>query len=244
VDNLALLRENPGLLYLKIATWMRRDIASGVLARGQRLPSLEDLAGKFGVSLVTIRQAVALLEQDRLLKRYQGRGTFVSDDPKVGRWLTLRSDMSSLLHHLEGKEPRLLATPDDGRGMPSLAPDEGRLAPAYRSMRRVHYSGEVAYALIDIFLDRRIYERAPATFDRKMIISTLAKLKGIKIERVRQTVSFSTADPETAQHLSCPVNGPIGDVRRVITDESGTAIYVGETKYRGDFVKLEFNLEA
>jgi GntR family transcriptional regulator len=40
-----------------------------------------------------------------------------------------------------------------------------------------------------------------------------------------------------------PVNSGIGVVLRVIIDADGRAIYVGQAKYRGDFVNLEFDLE-
>ena len=75
-----------------------------------------------------------------------------------------------------------------------------------------------------------------------MVIPVLESRPDVAINDVRQTFAFSTADIETASHLEIPVNAPIGDVRRVLIDEDGCAVYVGETLYRGDFVKLEVNL--
>jgi GntR family transcriptional regulator len=109
-------------------------------------------------------------------------------------------------------------------------------------MRRVHAVDGIPYAVIDIYLDRRCYVRAPHEFDSKMVTPVLESLAGIEINDVRQTFAFSTADIETASLLEIPVNGPIGDVRRVLIDRNGCAVYVGETLYRGDFVKLEVNL--
>ena len=237
------LRDEPGPLYLKIATLMRRDIADETLKPGQRLPALDQIARELGVAVVTIRQAIALLEQEGLVSRRQGKGTFVSEAPEAGRVLVLRSDFKSLLQHLEGKKPELLLVADEV-AVPMVHPDEGMLAPTYRYMRRIHRWRKLAYALINIYLDRRIYDLAPDMFDNEMVISTLAKLDAVHVQRVRQQVAFTTADPQTAGLLELPVNGPIGDVRRIITDDDGNILYVGETKYRGDFVKLEFDIDA
>jgi GntR family transcriptional regulator len=84
--------------------------------------------------------------------------------------------------------------------------------------------------------------KAPEAFDSQMVIPVLESLADVEIKDVRQTFAFSTADIETASLLDIPVNAPIGDVRRVLLDQDGCAIYIGETLYRGDFVKLEVNL--
>ena len=235
------ISEGQGPLYLQIATLIRRRIRSGLWKPGERIPSLEAVARELDVAVVTVRQAVGLLEEDGLLRRRQGKGTFVSDDPWHGRWLHLRSDWTSLIQHLEGKEPRLLKV-EDGDRQPTLGADEGKPAPAYHYMRRVHSVDGVPYALIDIYLDRRCYAKAPKAFDAEMVIPVLESLPDVTIKDVRQTFAFSTADIETASILEIPVNAPIGEVRRVLLSDTGCAIYVGETLYRGDFVKLEVNL--
>ncbi|MEQ9491622.1 MAG: GntR family transcriptional regulator [Alphaproteobacteria bacterium] len=236
------LREDRSPLYLKIATQMRREVESGNWKPGYRLQSLASIAEDLGVAVVTIRQAVALLEQEGLLIRKQGLGTFVTEAPPTQRWIVLGSDWSSLLGHLEGKKPHLVQMADT-IGQPTLSSGDGTAAESYKYMRRVHYWDDKAYALINIYLDRAVYRMAPKQFAENMVISTLAKTQGINAKNMRQTISFTTADPETAAMLKISVNAPIGEVRRVITDPDGKVIYVGETKYRGDFVKLEMNLE-
>jgi GntR family transcriptional regulator len=39
--------------------------------------------------------------------------------------------------------------------------------------------------------------------------------------------------------LRIPLNSPVGEVRRVLQDQNGVVIYLGEAIYRGDMVKLE-----
>jgi len=237
----ARLRHEPGPLYLKIATLIRRNVETNLWPAGYRLRPLATLAEDYGVAVVTVRQAVALLEEEGLLRRYQGRGTFVADNPKAGRWLVLGPDFSSLLGHLEGKNAEKIKIA--GRiADPVLFPEDGKPAPAYQYMQRVHRWDDVAYAVIDIYLDRDIYLKARKRFDKEMIIPTLNALAGVDIANIRQTFSFTTADHVTASLLDIAINAPIGDVRRVITAADGSILYVGETKYRGDFVKLEMDI--
>ena len=230
-----------GPLYIQIATTLRRDISNGILKPGERLPSITELAVTHSVSVITIRQSIELLEMEGLLQRFQGRGTFVSDHPGVGMSITLKSDWDSLLYHLEGKKPTLIQMVDKV-ATPMLDPALGKLEREYRYMRRVHSFSNTPYALINIFLSTRIFDLDPEGFKQDMVISRLSELPEAGVARMQQRVSFTTADAETAGHLKLPVHSAVGDVLRVITDRHGQAIYVGQTKYRGDFVKIEFDI--
>ena len=56
---------------------MRRDVVAGLWRPGAQLPSETSLAERLGVSIGTLRKALAALERERLIERRQGRGTFV-----------------------------------------------------------------------------------------------------------------------------------------------------------------------
>lgn len=53
------------------------QISSGQLSRGDRLPSHIQLSEEFGVAPLTVRQVLARLEEEGIVERAQGRGTFV-----------------------------------------------------------------------------------------------------------------------------------------------------------------------
>jgi DNA-binding transcriptional regulator YhcF (GntR family) len=64
-------------------TWaLRSRIAEGRFAPGQRLPGLRDLAEATGVNVNTVRAVYQRLEQDGLIDRQQGSGTFVATAPQ------------------------------------------------------------------------------------------------------------------------------------------------------------------
>jgi GntR family transcriptional regulator len=82
-------------LYHQVRESLTDRIGSGAWCPGQLLPSEGDLALEFGVSKITIRQAMQLLQNQGLVERVQGRGTFVSR-PKVLHNLMELSTRSSL----------------------------------------------------------------------------------------------------------------------------------------------------
>jgi GntR family transcriptional regulator len=65
--------------YVEIADYLRRLIAAS--RPGDRLPSEAELCERFGVSRMTVRQAVQVLANERLLVRRRGEGTFTA--PRV-----------------------------------------------------------------------------------------------------------------------------------------------------------------
>ena len=68
--------------YLTVADALRREIAAGVFRDGQALMTEEELRLRFGVSRQTVRQAISLLEDDGLVDRRRGSGTYVRHGPR------------------------------------------------------------------------------------------------------------------------------------------------------------------
>ena len=64
--------------YKSIYMDMARKIQSGEFPAGSRLPYERELCAQYGVERVTIRHALQLLEEDNLIQKQAGRGSFVS----------------------------------------------------------------------------------------------------------------------------------------------------------------------
>ncbi len=65
--------------YMELVEWIQEQISSKNLLPGQKLCSENELKDKFGVSRQTVRHAIGLLEQEGVLRRVQGSGTFIND---------------------------------------------------------------------------------------------------------------------------------------------------------------------
>lgn len=97
VDGVQLLsRESVVPLYYQLQEVLKQEIESGRWTAGTRLPSEHELARRFGVSRIVVRQALEILKKDRQIVTVQGSGSFVAP-PKV--------------EHEVGSLSRLLAGP-------------------------------------------------------------------------------------------------------------------------------------
>ena len=68
----------PAPLYLQVGKLLVGRIASGAWKPGELIPSEMELARELGVSQGTVRKAIIGMEAQRLVVRYQGRGTYVA----------------------------------------------------------------------------------------------------------------------------------------------------------------------
>jgi DNA-binding GntR family transcriptional regulator len=68
-------------LYEQVADRIEGFISKGIYEPGERLPSIRRLAGQFGVSINTIREAYGLLEDRRIAQARSGSGYFVAHLP-------------------------------------------------------------------------------------------------------------------------------------------------------------------
>ena len=70
--------------YQQVYTALRRDIQSGRLGEGARLPSEAELVRQFGASRITVGRAVRDLQSAGLVERRAGSGSFVRTAAKTG----------------------------------------------------------------------------------------------------------------------------------------------------------------
>ena len=68
-------------IYMQIIERLHRMMVAGVLAPGDQLPTVRQLAGELEINFNTVARAYRWLEQAGLLSMCQGRGTFVLDRP-------------------------------------------------------------------------------------------------------------------------------------------------------------------
>jgi DNA-binding GntR family transcriptional regulator len=124
--------DDPRPPYLQVAADLRASIASGVFAPGGRLPSGRELARRYGVALMTMQKALALLRDEGLVVSYQGRGVFVCSpgsesavpaSPEfvaiMGEITALRESMEQTTRRLEERLSRLEQAPAATKPRPS-----------------------------------------------------------------------------------------------------------------------------
>lgn len=197
---------------------------------------------EFDVARVTVRQAINLLAKDGLVSPQRGRGTFVNAFPARAPSLRLGMTLRDLAAVYRHDKPQLTLI-EQTSATPRLNAADGKPAPRYHFMRRVHSRDGTAYCVISIYLDQRVFRMAPKRFRQETVIPVLLEISRVKIASARQTLAIGSADMEVAEHLKVAVNTPVAEVRRVCTAPDGTVIYLGEVTYRGDYIHLEMDLK-
>lgn len=77
-------RSGPAALHDQVAAQIRRAIAEGEAAPGERLPLAADLAAVLGVNKNTVLRALRILRDEGLLEFRRGRGITVAGTPQRG----------------------------------------------------------------------------------------------------------------------------------------------------------------
>jgi GntR family transcriptional regulator len=221
---------------------LRGRIEAGRWKLGDKLPAIPELAAEFSASIVTIRQALALLEADGVVARRRGIGTTIERDLSRTRWVSLPVTLKQLVETIDSVKPQVLNV-RHGASLPEVPvhADE-RAAARYVRMRRVHMRHERPYCLIDLALDERIYRRRPQKYSRYPVLSIMSEAGFLDGVQARQQLTIRSAEADEAAHLLIEPGGAVADVRRTIVDARGVVIYAAVVLYPSRTVRLDMNL--
>jgi GntR family transcriptional regulator len=230
-------------LYVSLSNLLRVEITEGRWPAGAQLPTIAELAQRYGVARVTIRQALGVLSAAGLIHAIQGKGTFVAEHFDRRKRIELDSNWQSFLATLDGNSAESLEI-RKSCGLPEGLQSEGKSLADYRYMKRIHRSRTEAYCVIEIYVANDYYKRAAKSFDMQMVIPNLVKLARSKLKRMKQSLRIISADLFIAQSLDIPLNAPIGEVRRIITTWDDEIVYYAVGQYRGDLVVFNTTIDV
>lgn len=241
-DSLELNRKLP--LWYQVSQSLRASILGRPPEAPLRLPTEDALAEHYGVSVLTMRQALKELETEGLISRHRRRGTFIEPDARRGRPVRLLGSVDTIVAQQSGEDTTLL-----GHGP---APVPGELAEyfpgvgeavSYRRLRRERMSGEPTNWAENL-IHPEIAERIdPASLERMPMTKLLRDEVGVRISRITDTVEARLADPETAKLLQVPLLSPILHYTGVTYDVGGRAVDVVRIHYRGDRFSFSVTVE-
>lgn len=239
------LVKNSSPLYIQLKNILVNQIKENQLKPGERLPSERELCEKYSVSRITVRQALAELDNDGFIDRSHGKGTFVAQSKVEQELLTITPFQSSLLSR--GMTPRTKHL--DARIIPNsyhlsrileipLAEDvvELTLLGLGDDMPIAFYTSYFAYDLglkiIDLTKERIAQNLSFTTLD------LYKDIPGVKPGVVNQTFEASIADSYIANILEIKKGSPILIVESIIYSGEDVALEYRNVIYRGDKYKF------
>lgn len=231
-------------VYLQLATIFRRQIESGEWRAGDRIPSLEALCQQYGVARMTMHHALSLLDDEGLVQRERGRGTFVRADARPRRRqlsLPVTWDQAVAVGAQLGTEAIVESSgsvdlPDD-LGMSC----DGERAPAYHFLRRAHHVDGLPFAFGEVYIEAGLFARDPEAFRHGASVPVLDRFPGVTVSAARQRLSIISAGAESAASLHLAVGAPVAELRRFAC-VAGTIAYYARIEFPTEFVCLDFDL--
>jgi GntR family transcriptional regulator len=231
---------NPRLpRYHRIAESLRAEIRGGTLAPGTRLANQRALARRYGVTLMTLRQALGVLERDRLITRRHGLGTFVavpSIDYDILQLRRFAGDLSAKGEHVTTRVLGTRFARADRRAATALGLDPG---PRLLVVERLRVVGGRPVSLQRSFFPPGIGEEvARADLALTPLHEVLEFKLGVVIDRASETVSAVRLGHREARKLGCRAGAPAFESERVSCDRAGRAIVFDRVFIPGDRFRI------
>jgi GntR family transcriptional regulator len=229
-------------LYYQLGGLLREKVVSGEFAVGARIPTEADLVGEYGVSRITVRQALGALEKEGLIRREAGRGTFVTDHQPFTGTLKVEGsldDIISLGLVTQVKVLDLRTVKASAAEAEALGLEAGALLTRCTRLRLYH--GE-PYSYIVNDLPHEVGKRIARSDFKGVLLRVLEDKLHIAVRDARQTVRAALADATLARLLETRIGAPLLAVDRLILTDGGRPVERVHTYYRSDIYSLTVHL--
>lgn len=217
----------------QIAEMLMRDVQSGVLPDGERLPPERTMAKELGIAIGTLRKALAELEQQGVLLRIQGSGNYINHPLDfVNVYALFRLER----REGPGKPTAQLLSVDTVDKPPLTSLPTGHTM-AHR-FRRVRYLDDFAAALEEIWLDGHCAQSIDVALVSNSLYRFYTEHLGLRITRAEDRVSVATL-PEWAPEVLSERNiSHWGYIERVSQDQHGQIVEYSRTWFDPDDVRF------
>ena len=234
----ALVKPDGVPLYVQIRKSLQDDIANNNLIPGQKIPSEDELAIRFGVSRMTVRQGISDLIDEGVLYRRHGIGTFVARRHIERDHTRLESLVENAEREgLEISVQILIAAvlPAKLKVAHSLAISEGDLVARVKSLRKVE---NLPITVHDAYVPHRLFPRLLSEDLKAQHLWSIYESCGLRVKRAIQRVEAREADEDIAKLLEMEEGLPILYKERIVYLDDGTPVEFTYCYNRGDRYSL------
>ncbi|MEM9524361.1 MAG: GntR family transcriptional regulator, partial [Pseudomonadota bacterium] len=214
--------------YVQISEMLIREIASGRLMEGERLPPEREMAGRMGIAVGTLRRALAVLTEKGLLERIHGSGNYIRHQADA--------DSVYALFRLElpqgGGLPTANVLSVDRLPKPAAQPAYGTSREGHR-IRRLRFLNHRPIAVEEIWLDG---DRAAIIARRDLSDSLYHFYKtvlGLWITRAEDRVGMDILPGWTPPELGRP-GAAAGHVERISWAQDGSSAEFSRTWFHAE----------
>ncbi|MER7004634.1 GntR family transcriptional regulator [Dactylosporangium sp. NPDC000555] len=215
--------------YRAIAADLAAKIHAGDYPAGSALPAQRELSSAYGVTLMTLRQALRQLSDEGLIVQQAGRGTFVSPPHLAYRLGSLRSLADDLRE--QGHAVRTVVV---AAGLAASA----ELGPRALRLERVReFGGRPSVHQISWVPAPHGERLLGVDFTAVALYAALADA-GVAVARASETVRPAPLDPVSQVYLHRPAGTPVFVSERVTYALDGTAVVADRAVILGDAMEI------
>lgn len=235
-------------MYRQLADLLRGKISGGEIATGDRIPSEARLSETYGISRITVRQALAELENDSLLQRVPGKGTFVRGTGARAERLTRLSgfgeNMAALGRQVGYRTVRAGEASVPDQIAERLQVPDGR---AYVIERGLMADGRPMGTHVShlplwlVAMDRSGLLFTRESLDRRSLYGAIEECE-IQLHRAEETVEPAVADEEEARTLEIKEGDLLLRVKRTTYDSDERPVEYVVLTYRSDTFTFRLHL--
>jgi GntR family transcriptional regulator len=230
-------------IYYQIKQTIKTWIINREFNPGEKIPSENELAEKFGVSRLTVRQAIGQLTQEGFLISRRGEGTFVTDN--VDLINRCNFEFRGLIDDFFFAQISGIKTKSVKIGRkiaPKLIREKLELAHGEKEViqiKRARYLRDKLLAYSVNYLPPEIGMKInESSLYEKSLLQILEQDLRIQLTEAVQTIEAAFADPEVAEHLAVPSGSPVLFIERVMYANKRRPIEIFQSSYRGDMYKF------
>lgn len=215
--------------YIRVQKELRKMIINGEYTDGDLLPSENKLSLQYGLSRMTIRNALKNLEIEGLIYRHQGKGSIVKNKKKSIELLSIKG----FTEVMKGKEVNIstvfIQKPEENIWDKNFYwnLDEKEMSAGCIHFSRVRVMEEKSIMFEDTFISNvSLQNFCEAPFVNNSLFDTLIVNHNIEITKVNQKFRAISASPELSKRLNIKKGNPILEIsRKLSTSISGLHIF-------------------
>ncbi len=222
-------------IYYQLKMVIQERIKSGQYAVGMCLPSEREFCEEYGISRMTVRQAISDLVKEGLLYRERGKGTYVAS-PKIEQGLTkLTSFTEDMLNRNVKPGVRLVELKQikaDEHLEKILQVEPGTLL---HELSRVRLADDEPMAIERVYVPVHFYPALSAEqVAHGSLYEVLRKEAHLTIHEAVQSIEATLAGPHEAELLNIKPKSAVMLMKRITQNANGEIFEYAESIYRGD----------
>jgi GntR family transcriptional regulator len=232
-------------MYFQLKELLREKIASGEWKPGDMVPSERELSEQYHISRMTARQALSELATEGLLRREQGRGTFVAR-PKIEHGLTRLTGFTEDIQ-ARGMQPGALVVRLELIRPPLLAMRALQIAPEEEVLllERLRLAGGEPIALETCHLHfGGVVDLLNEDFENNSLYQILSEQYQITPARAEQKIGADLCSRREQELLKIGEGAPVLRNKRITFDQWGRPFEYTESAYRADRYVFQAELNA